>query len=211
MIILGTLPHSYFITYTLGATGAVKFKDTPIVASTTNVSFSSNTQIEKSEEQKLDKIRLQSIEKAAETMRKSINDKTGHPSWLLHELEIICNRLEKPLEMHNFAFERSIDAAKWNEEILRSYDNSYEKPVEDQPNTTISPGSEFRPTKALEALLKYRNDWDDIKKIIDEGVWYPMSQAPDNDTRIQDAKAMIVRGNHKSSTKLTSKSIVHKR
>ena len=131
---------------------------------TTNVSFSSNSQITKCEEQKLDSTRLQSIEKAAETMGKLINEKTRQSSWLLHELDSLCNRIEKPLDMHNFAFERSIDATKWNEEILRSYGNSYEKAVEDQPNTTISPGSEFRPTKALESLLKYRNDWEDIKK-----------------------------------------------
>ena len=161
---------------------------------------------------KLDGLRLESIEKAAETMRKYLNEKYKNgSSWLLSELETICARTEKDLDMHSFVFEKSHEAAEWNKRVLEENDNNYEKTVKTQPNTVLSPGSEFRPTLALKRLLGHRKDWNEIEKTISEGTWYPMSEDVDNDTRIQDVRAMIQRGNHKSATKSTSRSIVKKR
>ena len=61
--------------------------------------------------------------------------------------------------------------------------------------------------EALEKLLKYRTNYQDIKAIIIGGCLYPMSNKASDDTRLSDLRAMIARGNYKSANNPTAKSI----
>ena len=99
------------------------------------------------------------IEAASSLMRKSINDShCDESSWLLSTIRQILATPVPKLEMHEFVFEISKDAAVWNAEIIKENDCNYEKTVESMPNSALSPGSEFRSSKVLANLLKYRED-----------------------------------------------------
>lgn len=99
--------------------------------------------------------------------------------------------------MHSFILEDNHDAAEWNKATLQENNNDYSAAISTQPNSAFTPGSEFRPIEAIEKLLKFRSNWPEIKSIIQGGCWYPMSDPPDDFTRLSDLKAMILRGNHK--------------
>ena len=67
------------------------------------------------------------------------------------------------------------------------------------PNSALTPGSEFRSTQILERLLQHRDDWEEIKDIIDKGCWYPLEKYLDEENRCSDIQAMIARGNCRST------------
>ena len=140
--------------------------------------------------------------RAARIMRKSLNKlSTTTDSWLVARIREICQIQEKDRSMHSFCFENSHEAAAWNAKVLESYDNDYQKAVENQPNTTISPGSEFRAVEHIEKIWGHREDWENIKDTLMNGCSYPLKTPLDEKTRLSDLKAMIDRGNHKSCEK----------
>ena len=156
----------------------------------------------------LDGVRLEHIERAAETLRKSINEQHKTTSWLVDALRQLCLRNEPAPAMHSFVFEPSADAATWNQRIFEEHDGVFETIIAAQPGTLLSPGSEFRPVSALASLLSHRDDWINIRDIINGGCWYPMESCPSDQVRIADIRARIKRGNHKSADDPSRKTIV---
>ena len=140
--------------------------------------------------------------RAATIMRKSLNGlSTTKDSWLVARVRKICQIQEKNRDMHSFCFENSHEAANWNAKVLESYDNDYQKAVENQTNTTISPGSEFRAVEHIEKIWKRRENWNEINDTLQNGCTYPLKAPLDEKTRLSDLKGMIERGKHKSCEK----------
>ena len=77
-------------------------------------------------------------------------------------------------------------------------------------NSTLSPGSEFRPTTVLQNLFHYHKDWLLLCEMLTKGISYPMENPPDDKTRLSDIKAMMTRGNHKSALTLENRTAVQK-
>ena len=88
--------------------------------------------------------------------------------------------------MHCFVFEDNEPAAEWNKKILVENDNNYEKAVRAQPNSSIIPGLEFLPIAVLEKLLRHRDDWPEIQKIISGGCNHPLEAPRDDNIRLKD-------------------------
>ena len=59
-------------------------------------------------------------------------------------------------------------------------------------------GSEFREVEVLEPLWQRHKFWPNMKKIVTEGLTYPLEEISE-ETRKEDLQHMIQRGNHKSA------------
>ena len=103
--------------------------------------------------------------------------------------------------MCSFRFENNKDAANWNSEVIKSYDNDFAKAIEGNKNTIVAPGSEFRALNRIERIWKYRENWEAIKEILTKGFVYPLKEPQNEKIRLQDLEASIAHGNHKSCAK----------
>lgn len=65
----------------------------------------------------------------------------------------------------------------------------------------MSYGSEFRPAHILEPLFQLHPLWPRMKKILMEGVNFPLDNFPWNE-RKKDLKEALVFGNHKKALKM---------
>ena len=156
----------------------------------------------KVEEIKAENERLIRKEVESKNSREYLNSTIpGHDSWLVHQLKDICRSEEKDLDMCSFRFEKSVEATEWNAEVLESYGNDFETATKNNKNTIISPGSEFRDVTQIRKLWQYRENWQEIERIMTVGCIYPLKEAQDEETRRKDLEASIRRGNHKSCDK----------
>ena len=84
-----------------------------------------------------------------------------------------------------------------NMKLLQDQEFTLEKILNSEPNIT-SYGSEFKAVPELEPLLHLHPRWSEMKKKLLEGATFPVIKL-DNKPRLQDIKAMKIRGNHKSA------------
>jgi hypothetical protein len=85
-----------------------------------------------------------------------------------------------------------------NTTCIQQFNYNIELATQTPQNTIMCYGTEFKPTHILEPLLKHHQYWTQIKSIINNGVEYPLNPIKKTD-RINDIKALIERGNHKSA------------
>ena len=119
-------------------------------------------------------------------------------SWLLDTIRDIFASEETEMRDHGLDFENMKKAAKHNSKLLRKYDFDYGKLVADDPDSTITPGSEFRKPEILEKLFHKHEDWNFIKTILKEGADYPLHDDVDEEKLKEDLAYMIKRENHQS-------------
>ena len=65
----------------------------------------------------------------------------------------------------------------------------------------MEPGSEFRTKPAKESLFKHHGYWENMGKIVSEGVSYPMESIFTEEQK-SDLLQIIERGNHTSATQI---------
>jgi hypothetical protein len=106
-------------------------------------------------------------------------------------------------------FNRTKEAAIENTTRIQQFNYNMELATQTPPNTIMCYGTEFKPSDILEPLLKYHQDWEQVKSIIDNGVEYPLNPIEETD-RINDIKALIERGNHKSALTPENKAALNK-
>ena len=150
---------------------------------------------------------------AEKILSKYLNDSCTNQkfSWLVTTVKFCISQREKEPKPHNIAFENSTEAAKINADILRKHQYDFEKFINSQHDTILTPGSEFRSIHTLERLLGNHQDWHKIKKIISEGCDIPTVNSDTNeDTQRADLQAMINRGNHKSTQDKENSKALHK-
>ena len=143
-----------------------------------------------------EKYKIQAMEKANQTLSKSLQSQNNlQTSWLVHQLSISCDTIENTPKKHKFLFKNTRDAAKYNTKLIKFNDYDLEKTILKQKQTILSPGSEFRSIPNLQKLLIHHEDWEEIKDIISKGCNYQL----DEKTRMEDLLSMLDRGNHKSA------------
>ena len=104
------------------------------------------------------------------------------------------------MQDHGLIFENTKSAAKFNSTLLQKYDYNYSNLVADHPNSTITPGSEFRKPEILEKLFSKHEDSKFIKSILTDGADYPIDTDVVNEEELKkNLLHMIQRGNHKST------------
>ena len=145
-------------------------------------------------------------------MRKYLNSTiTTNESWLVSTLRGMCSEPEPERKMHSFSFENTPDAAQWNQEVLKLYNDDFSEAIKHQKGTIMAPGSEFRALNKIKSLWQYRENWPAIEETLSKGTIYPLKKPPDENHRIENLIAMIKRGNHKSSEKPKLKEALIKR
>ena len=139
---------------------------------------------------------------AEKILSKYLNESCANPkfSWLVNTVRFCISQQERDPEPHDIVFKNSTEAAIINTNILKEYQYDFDKFINSQTNTILSPGSEFRSIQTLERLLGNHQDWHKIKRIISEGCDIPtVNPVINEETRKTDLHAMILRGNHKST------------
>ena len=144
---------------------------------------------------------IRTQQQAATLMRKYLDSKNNRSeSWLISTIREISVSEENELISPSFCFENTKEAAKWNAEVLKAYENDFSLAIENQQNTVLQPGSEFQAIEKLKNLWKYRENWNHIEESITKGCVYPLKKEQSNEkVRLADLEAMIQRGNHKSA------------
>ena len=132
-------------------------------------------------------------------------------SWLVNTVKFCIAQQESEPNPHNIKFGNSKEAAETNSNNLKGFNYDFEKYINSQQNTILTPGSEFRSIKTLHKILGHHQNWDKIKQIISEGCDIPTVQSKTSEeTRKSDLKAMIDRGNHKSTQDKDNAKALHK-
>ena len=111
------------------------------------------------------------VQQHAEKMSKCLNDSYPESkfSWLVHTIKYCIAQKEIEPKQHNIIFENNKQAAQANSDTLQRFNFDFEKFIESQDNTVLTPGSEFRSIHTLEKLLGNHQDWHKNKKIISKG------------------------------------------
>ena len=144
--------------------------------------------------------------RAEKMLSKFMNESTKSYSWLLKTIQEILHSEETVMQDHGLQFENTKTAAKHNSKLLEKYNYNYAKLVAAHPNSTITPGSEFRKPEVLEKLLYKHEDWNFIKAILTDGADYPINKDIENEEKLrEDLIYMIKRGNHKSTLTIDNK------
>jgi hypothetical protein len=120
------------------------------------------------------------------------------PKDLIQKVSAAANLPSPTLTPSPFAFELSLEAAHKNFCILRQY-GSIGNAIEQNPNSPIAQGSEFRTSSQLEPILCLHPNWPEFKRLIEEGSDWPVSDISDED-RKADVRAALTFGNHKGAT-----------
>ena len=93
---------------------------------------------------------LENMIEAEKILSKYMSDKHNTDSWLLDTIKNILESEETVMQDHGLKFENPKAAAKFNSKLLKKYNYDYSAMVKDHPNSTITPGSEFRKPEILE-------------------------------------------------------------
>ena len=129
-----------------------------------------------------------------------MNKSSQSNSWLLKTIREILNSDNDTIQDHGLHFANIKAAAKHNYSLLKQYGYDYAKLVADHPNSTITPGSEFRKPDILEKLFHKHVDWKFVKAKLADGDDYHINRdVVDEKSLRSDLLHMIERGNHKST------------
>ena len=100
-----------------------------------------------------------------------------------------------------FRFEFTADAAEHNTTVLENFEFDLAKVIESSPGSHNSYGSELRPPSQLEPLLRHHPTWQEFHDDMVYGIQYPFKEDIDEPTRLEQLRANMERGNHKSALK----------
>ena len=75
-----------------------------------------------------------------------------------------------------FKFEDTTEAAEWNTTIIKKHDNDFVKAVQNENNSILTPGSEFRSIINIEKIWKFRENWTKIESILTKGCINPVER-----------------------------------
>ena len=98
-----------------------------------------------------------------------------------------------------FQHETSAEAAKFNSDLIESFDFDLQKLFDAYPGTTISPGSEFRPLSSISQLLRHHPFWERIQDTLRNGASYDFKPLPPDINRQFENDAILAYGNHASA------------
>ena len=109
-----------------------------------------------------------------------------------------------------------MEAARYNAELFRRAGGDLGKLIALHENSTIGFGSEFRPVRQLETLLKSHPHFERLENLLTSGMDYALLSELDTETRAEELRTLLVRGNHKSAkdtpdqvSRLLDKDVTH--
>jgi len=121
------------------------------------------------------------------------------PLDFLHKVEKVVGLTVKTPVNSPVMFHLSKEAAIHNMKILSSQNCDLNLLIENNPNSFISYGSEFRPVESLIVLLGNHPKWPRLEKLLKSGSRWPLEKDLDEKSRKEKNAEMINRGNHRSA------------
>ena len=109
-------------------------------------------------------------------MGESNEENKNDKSCLVQTVQNIVNTVEEDLNMSQFKFDDTTEAAEWNSQVLARYNYDFSKAVENENNTILTPGAEFSKLSSIKQIWKFRNNWENIKSILKNGCIYPLKE-----------------------------------
>ena len=163
--------------------------------STKNKLVESSLQIIKRTQKSLfndNKYKVLAMEEVSKTMRKYLKEKEKlNISWLIWHLTMLCETKEETPKKHTFRFKDSNEAAEFNTRLIEYTNYDLEDCIKRQGRTILTYSSEFCDTKKLRKLLRYHEDWQEIRAILNKGCDYKLGPVPKEETRLSDLKALL--------------------
>ena len=117
---------------------------------------------------------------------------------LLAVIATIKKQHHQPIQPNPWSFKRTKEAAQHNSQLLEKASFDMEKATQFPHNTSLSYGSEFRPTTTIKPLLHRHPQWSKVEEILSKGAIYHLDPITEED-RLNDIQHMILRGNHQSA------------
>jgi hypothetical protein len=96
-------------------------------------------------------------------------------------------------------FDVTEEAIQHNSGLLKECDFDLETFLNNNQNSTLAFGSEFRPTPQLEMILGQHPNFPFFKQVLANGMDFYFDQALSETERLAELDEIIVRGNHKSA------------
>ena len=133
-------------------------------------------------------------------------------SELVRQVRKISETSYPPNNKPIFRFENTEQAAKFNTEILKSFNWDVQAAIDAQSNTILHPGSEFRPLDDVKEVFENHCDWEKYKILCTLGAQYSLPKSLDypDEIRLSDLKAQIAKGNNKSAKTKESEDFIKK-
>eukprot|EP00979_Chaetoceros_neogracilis_P013087 scaffold3660_cov246-Chaetoceros_neogracile.AAC.3 len=119
--------------------------------------------------------------------------------WILREIIKILETPQVPPSLPPFQFNLSQSSANHNFKILEENGMDLDKIIRADPSSPLFYGSEFKPVSILEPLFKHHPKWTEMKSRLLNGSEYKMEDL-DEEERLGDLSAALIRGNHKSAS-----------
>ena len=121
------------------------------------------------------------------------------PSWFLSALVGVAEKEPTVPLKAPFEFVNSVEAATRNAEVLKSFDYDLEKLIQKHSDTTLGYGSEFRTVEQLAPLLRRHPHFTELSQVLKTGMSYVFLRELDPDTKLEEMRTLLKRGNHKSA------------
>ena len=121
-----------------------------------------------------------------------------HPSDFIPKIRSILSTLLQAPSKSPIRFNLLPKAISFNTELLKSFDYNIFKLIDAYPNSELSYGSEFHPTKILKPLLHQQYNWDRMEDFLSNGFASQFHKI-DNDQRKADNLRAIKKSSHKSA------------
>ncbi len=117
----------------------------------------------------------------------------------LHMIKYLLSAKPTPIRRPPFLFEMTSNAAEHNRLILRQFGFNLDTYLRQCSNSTISPGSEFRPPNQLRFIFGEHKLWPFIEATLTRGAHIHLTREPADEQRRQENEALIVFNNHKKA------------
>jgi hypothetical protein len=99
-----------------------------------------------------------------------------------------------------FKFEMTEEATKHNLAVLEKYEFSLEKALDEQRDSPLGPGKEFRPPDMLRLVFGQHPLWNRMEAILKNGSKWPLEELSE-ESRTSDLRDALAFGNHKGASK----------
>jgi hypothetical protein len=130
----------------------------------------------------------------------SVTENKSHwfPSNLMEVIKNILSSTPNEMEIPKFKFEMTRKAALENWKVLDSFDLNLEKALENQRNSQLGYGSEFRKKDILQPLLEHHPLWSRFSSQLETGADFPLEEL-EPELKKKDLEEALEYGNHKGA------------
>jgi hypothetical protein len=127
------------------------------------------------------------------------DDKFKTPDWFIREVVRISRTETKTPTKPPIQFDLTDEAMENNAKELEKVGYDLSRLIEENSETTLHYGSEFRTVAEIEPLLGRHPNFNELVSVLSKGMSYVFTRELDPATKWEEMQTLILRGNHKSA------------